>query len=91
MKYLGIHKLLWFILVLLSMIYDLCFVFIIALVNFLWDFRFRFIYYWNKYHEEFELVYDSELDNMKTIRVPPESVKETFISRLNYWKNENYI
>ena len=44
MKYLGIHKLIWFILVLLSVIYDLCFVFITALINFLWDFRFRFNY-----------------------------------------------
>lgn len=91
MKYLGIHKLIWFILVLLSVIYDFCFVFITALINFLWDFRFRFNYYWNEYHEDFELDYDPKTEMFKEIKLPPRSVKEIFISRLNYWKNENKI
>ena len=91
MKYLGIHKLLWFILVLLSVIYDLCFVFITALINFLWDFRFRIIYYWDKYHEDYELIHDPKTEMFKEIKLPPRSVKEIFISRLNYWKNENKI
>ena len=91
MKYLGIHKLIWFILVLLSVIYDLCFVFITALIKFLWDFRFRFNYYWNEYHEDFELDYDPKTEMFKEIKLPPRSVKEIFISRLNYWKNENKI
>ena len=91
MKYLGIHKLIWFILVLLSVIYDLCFVFITSLINFLWDFRFRFNYYWNEYHEDFELDYDPKTEMFKEIKLPPRSVKEIFISRLNYWKNENKI
>lgn len=91
MKYLGIHKLIWFILVLLSVIYDLCFVFITALINFLWDFRFRFNYYLNEYHEDYELVHDPKTEMFKEIKLPPKSVKETFISRLNYWKNENTI
>ena len=91
MKYLGIHKLLWFILVLLSVIYDLCFVFITALINFLWDFRFRIIYYWDKYHEDCELIHDPKTEMFKEIKLPPRSVKEIFISRLNYWKNENKI
>ena len=92
MKYLGIHKLIWFILVLLSVIYDLCFVFITALINFLWDFRFRFNYYWNEYHEDFELDYDPKTDDNKIIILPLiKSVKGTFMYRLNYWKDENYI
>ena len=91
MKYLGIHKLIWFILVLLSVIYDLCFVFITALINFLWDFRFRIIYYWDKYHEDYELIHDPKTEMFKEIKLPPRSVKEIFISRLNYWKNENKI
>ena len=91
MKYLGIHKLLWFILVLLSVIYDLCFVFITALINFLWDFRFRIIYYWDKYHEDYQLIHDPKTEMFKEIKLPPRSVKEIFISRLNYWKNENKI
>lgn len=91
MKYLGIHKLIWFILVLLSVIYDLCFVFITALINFLWDFRFRFNYYWNECHEDYELIYDPKTEMFKEIKLPPRSVKEIFISRLNYWKNENKI
>lgn len=91
MKYLGIHKLIWFILVLLSVIYDLCFVFITVIINFLWDFRFRFNYYWNEYHEDFELDYDPKTEMFKEIKLPPRSVKEIFISRLNYWKNENKI
>lgn len=91
MKYLGIHKLIWFILVLLSVIYDLCFVFITALINFLWDFRFRFNYYWNECHEDYELDYDPKTEMFKEIKLPPKSVKEIFISRLNYCKNENKI
>ena len=91
MKYLGIHKLIWFILVLLSVIYDLCFVFITSLINFLWDFRFRFNYYWNEYHEDYELIHDPKTEMFKEIKLPPRSVKEIFISRLNYWKNENKI
>ena len=91
MKYLGIHKLIWFILVLLSVIYDLCFVFITALINFLWDFRFRFNYYWYEYHEDYELIHDPKTEMFKEIKLPPRSVKEIFISRLNYWKNENKI
>ena len=91
MKYLGIHKLIWFILVLLSVIYDLCFVFITALINFLWDFRFRFNYYWNEYHEDYELIHDPKTEMFKEIKLPPRSVKEIFRSRLNYWKNENKI
>lgn len=91
MKYLGIHKLIWFILVLLSVIYDLCFVFITALINFLWDFRFRFNYYWNEYHEDYELIHDPKTEMFKEIKLHPRSVKEIFISRLNYWKNENKI
>ena len=91
MKYLGIHRLLWFILVLLSVIYDLCFLFIITLINFLWDFRFRFNYYWNEYHEDYELIHDPKTEMFKEIKLPPRSVKEIFISRLNYWKNENKI
>lgn len=91
MKYLGIHKLIWFILVLLSVIYDLCFVFITSLINFLWDFRFRFNYYWNEYHEDYELIHDPKTEMFKEIKLPPKSVKEIFISRLNYWKNENKI
>ena len=91
MKYLGIHKLIWFILVLLSVIYDLCFVFITALIKFLWDFRFRFNYYWNEYHEDYELDYDPKTEMFKEIKLPPRSVKEIFIARLNYWKNENKI
>ena len=91
MKYLGIHKLIWFILVLLSVIYDLCFVFITALINFLWDFRFRFNYYWNEYHEDYELIHDKTDDNKIIILLLIKSVKGTFMYRLNYWKDENYI
>lgn len=91
MKYLGIHKLLWFILVLLSMMYDLSFVFIETLLNFLWNFRFRFKYYWNESHEDYETVYDEKEKCLRDINLPPRSVKETFIYRLNYWKNENDI
>ena len=92
MKYLGIHRLLWFILVLLSVIYALCFLFIITLINFLWDFRFRIIYYWDKYHEDFELDYDPKTDDNKIIiLLLIKSVKGTFMYRLNYWKDENYI
>ena len=76
---------------LLSVIYDLCFVFITALINFLWDFRFRFNYYWDKYYEDYELIHDPKTEMFKEIKLPPRSVKEIFRSRLNYWKNENKI
>ena len=89
MKYLGIHKLLWFILVLLSMIYDLSFVFISAFINFLWNFRFRFKHYWDECHEDFELVRNPKTGELESVILPSKSVKETFIHRLNYWKNKD--
>lgn len=91
MKYLVIHKLIWFILVLLSMIYDLSFVFISALINFLWNFRFRFKYYWDECHKDFDIIHNPKTGELKSVIIPHKSVKETFISRLNYWKNENNI
>ena len=50
-----------------------------------------FNYYWNEYHEDYELDYDPKTEMFKEIKLPPRSVKEIFISRLNYWKNENKI
>lgn len=91
MKYLVINKLLWFILVLFSMVYDLSFVFISAFINFLWNFKFRFKYYWNECHKDSDIIHNSKTGELELVILPPKSVKETFIYRLNYWKDENNI
>lgn len=89
MKYLKIHKLLWFILVLLSILYDLSFVFISSGIHFLWDFKFKFNYYWRRYHEDFELTYNPVTKEFDSKVLSQKSIKETFMSRLNYWKDKD--
>lgn len=52
MKYLKIHKLIWFILVLGLTIIETALISLPSIISFLWDFNFRFDKYWRKFHNK---------------------------------------
>lgn len=92
MKYLKIHKLIWFVLVLTITIIESILILLPCIILFLWDFKFRFDKYWRRFHRKVKSSrWSSDSEYIIYSYYPTKSFTETFISRLNYWKNHEKV
>lgn len=94
MKYLKIHKIIWFILVVLFTLLDIFYVLIISFLSFIWNLNmFPFSRYWKEIHtcEDIEYYTDDKdkhpVVHIDTTERTDNNPKETFIRRLHFWEN----
>lgn len=86
MKYLGIHKLLWAVLVLIYTLFDILVVTVFFIFRFLWCFSLDFNYSWELFHTESCLEIDIEKKEFYYETRKDKNILETLRRRLNYWK-----
>ena len=86
MKYLGIHKLLWAVLVLVYTLSDILVVTVFFIFKFLWCFSLDFNYFWELFHTESCLEIDIEKKEFYYETRKDKNILETLRRRLNYWE-----
>lgn len=86
MKYLGIHRLLWVVLVLVYTLSDTLVVTVFFIFRFLWCFSLDFNYSWELFHTESCLEIDIEKKEFYYETRKDKNILETLRRRLNYWE-----
>ena len=86
MKYLGIHKLLWVVLVLVYTLSDILVVTVFFIFKFLWCFSLDFNYSWELFHTESCLEIDIEKKEFYYETRKDKNILETLSRRLKYWE-----
>lgn len=86
MKYLGIHKLLWVVLVLVYTLSDMLVVTVFFIFRFLWCFSLDFNYSWELFHTESCPEIDIEKKEFYYETRKDKNILETLRRRLNYWE-----
>lgn len=89
MKYLGIHRLLWVVLVLVYTLSDTLVVTVFFIFRFLWCFSLDFNYSWELFHTESCLEIDVEKKEFYYETRKDKNILETLRRRLNYWERED--
>ena len=86
MKYLGIHKLLWVVLVLIYTLFDILYITVFFIFRFIWCFSLDFNYLWKLLHTEDCPEIDIEKQEFYYETREDKNILETIKRRINYWK-----
>lgn len=85
MKYLGIHKLLWVVLVLVYTLFEILITTVFFIFRFLWCFSLDFNYLWKLLHTENCPEIDIENQEFYYETREDKNILETIKRRINYW------
>ena len=85
MKYLGIHKLLWVLLVLIYTLFDILYITVFFIFRFIWCFSLDFNYIWKLTHKVDCLMIDVKKNEFYYETREDKNILETIKRRINYW------
>ena len=85
MKYLGIHKLFWMLLVLSYTLFEILVTTVVFIFRFIWCFSLDFNYLWKLLHTESCPVIDVEKQEFYYEIREDKNIMETIKRRINYW------
>ena len=86
MKYLGIYKLLWILLVLIYTLFDILCVTVFFIFRSIWCFSLDFNYIWKLIHTNDCLMMDVKKREFYYETRKDKNIPETIKRRINYWK-----
>lgn len=85
MKYLGIHKLFWMLLVLSYTLFEILVTTVVFIFRFIWCFSLDFNYLWKILHTESCPKIDVEKQEFYYEIREDKNIMETIKRRINYW------